>query len=52
MLEMLFYGNLYLELLKDNGKVFFVGEKKIKFIQNSNMKMERYLELYKCVISC
>lgn len=29
MLEMLFYGNLYLELLKDNGKVFFVGEKKL-----------------------
>ena len=51
MPEMLFHGNLYLELLKGNGKVPLVGEK-IKFTQNSNMKMGRYLELHECVISC
>lgn len=29
MPEVLFHGNLYLELLKDNGKVPLVGEKKL-----------------------
>ena len=52
MPEMLFHWNLYLELLKDNGKVPLVCEKKIKFTQNSNMKIGRYLELHECVISC